>query len=101
MVRKSLIVKNNKIKSIVDRNFSKRQEMKKKVRDLSLSPKERFAVQLKLDARKRKESPVQFVKRCNITGRGTGYIGLFGVSRLVFRELAFKGYIPGLTKDSW
>ena len=36
-----------------------------------------------------------------ITGRPKGYIRLFGISRIQFREMASKGLIPGVTKASW
>ncbi|MCK5787536.1 MAG: 30S ribosomal protein S14 [Chlamydiia bacterium] len=101
MTRKCLIVKNDKIKIKVKRNYAKRVEMKKLISSPSTPPKERFALQLKLDARNKKESPTRLVNRCAVTGKKTGYISLFGVSRLVFRELAFSGSIPGLIKDSW
>ncbi|MFR7964643.1 MAG: 30S ribosomal protein S14 [Alistipes finegoldii] len=39
--------------------------------------------------------------RCKITGRPKGYIRLFGISRIQFREMASKGLIPGVTKASW
>ena len=35
------------------------------------------------------------------TGRPHGYIGKFGISRIKFRELAYKGQIPGVKKASW
>jgi small subunit ribosomal protein S14 len=40
------------------------------------------------------------VNRCRITGRARGYMGYFGLSRLMFRELASKGELPGVTKSS-
>lgn len=46
-------------------------------------------------------SPVRLTNRCEITGRRHGYYRRFGVSRLVFRELAWKGEIPGIKKASW
>jgi small subunit ribosomal protein S14 len=39
--------------------------------------------------------------RCKITGRNRGYIRKFGVSRIIFREWALQGKIPGITKASW
>ena len=49
----------------------------------------------------RNASPVRLRNRCKITGRPKGYIRQFGVSRLVFREMAQTGLIPGITKASW
>lgn len=39
--------------------------------------------------------------RCAITGRPHGYMREFGVSRIVFRELARQGLLPGIRKASW
>ena len=39
--------------------------------------------------------------RCKITGRPKGYMRLFGISRIQFREMASKGLIPGVKKASW
>jgi len=49
----------------------------------------------------RNASPVRLHNRCNITGRPKGYMRQFGVSRIVFREMASNGLIPGVTKASW
>jgi len=44
---------------------------------------------------------VRGYNRCKICGRPHGYIRKFGVCRICFRELAYKGEIPGVTKASW
>ncbi|MGI6718503.1 MAG: 30S ribosomal protein S14 [Bacteroidales bacterium] len=49
----------------------------------------------------RNSSPVRLHNRCSITGRPKGYIRLFGISRINFREMALKGEIPGVKKASW
>jgi len=49
----------------------------------------------------RKASPVRLANRCLLSGRRHGYMRRFGVSRIVFRELAWKGEIPGVKKASW
>jgi small subunit ribosomal protein S14 len=46
-------------------------------------------------------SPVRLHNRCKLTGRPKGYMRLFGVSRINFREMAVKGLIPGIKKASW
>lgn len=39
--------------------------------------------------------------RCQICGRPHAYIRKYGICRLCFRELAYKGQIPGVKKASW
>ena len=46
-------------------------------------------------------SPVRAHNRCKITGRPKGYMRQFGISRVMFREMANKGLIPGVRKASW
>ena len=46
-------------------------------------------------------SPVRLHNRCKITGRPKGYMRVFGLSRIQFREMASKGLIPGVRKASW
>ena len=40
-------------------------------------------------------------KRCKICGRPHAYLRKFGICRICFRELAYKGQIPGVKKASW
>jgi len=54
-----------------------------------------------LDRLPKNASPVRLRNRCKLTGRPRGYIRMFGVSRIKFRELASAGKIPGVTKASW
>ncbi len=49
----------------------------------------------------RNASPVRLNNRCALTGRTRAYMRKFGVSRLVFREMALAGKIPGIRKASW
>ena len=45
--------------------------------------------------------PTQYRNRCKICGRPRGYMRMFGVCRLCFRELANRGELPGVQKASW
>ena len=46
-------------------------------------------------------SPVRLHNRCKLTGRPRGYMRQFGISRVMFREMANNGLIPGVKKASW
>ena len=46
-------------------------------------------------------SPVRMHNRCKLTGRPKGYLRMFGLSRIQFREMASNGLIPGVKKASW
>ena len=45
-------------------------------------------------------SPTRLHNRCNLTGRPHGYMRKFGISRIAFRELAYKGQIPGVKRPA-
>ena len=46
-------------------------------------------------------SKIRLHNRCKITGRPKGYMRIFGISRINFREMALAGLIPGVRKASW
>ena len=46
-------------------------------------------------------SPVRLHNRCKLTGRTKGYMRTFGISSVLFREMANNGLIPGVKKASW
>ncbi len=54
-----------------------------------------------LDKLPRNASPVRLKNRCQLTGRPRGYIRYFGMSRVIFRDMALDGKIPGVRKASW
>ena len=39
--------------------------------------------------------------RCRICGRPHSVLRKYGICRICFRELAYKGEIPGVRKASW
>lgn len=54
-----------------------------------------------LDQLPRNSSKVRLKNRCQLTGRPKGYMRFFGISRVIFREMALAGKIPGVRKASW
>ena len=49
----------------------------------------------------RDSSPTRSHLRCQLTGRSKGTLRKFKISRIMLRELALAGKIPGLKKASW
>ena len=45
--------------------------------------------------------PAKFSTRCERCGRPHAVYRKFKVCRVCFRELAYEGLIPGVTKASW
>ncbi len=101
MAKKSSVEKNNRRKLLVAKYAQKRAELKAIVKRASSSMEERLEAQNQLSALPRNSSPVRVRNRCALTGRARGYMGLFKLSRIMFRELALQGVLPGVKKTSW
>ena len=54
-----------------------------------------------LKQQKQPKYSTQAYTRCKICGRPHAYLRKFGICRICFRELAYKGQIPGVRKASW
>ena len=54
-----------------------------------------------LDLLPKNASPVRLHNRCQLTGRPKGYMRHFGICRVIFRDMALDGKIPGVRKASW
>lgn len=89
MARKCLKAREDYKKSVVDKYAELRKELKAKGDYEALQQLPRNA------------SPVRLHNRCLMTGRPRGYYRKFGISRLVLREMALRGEIPGVKKASW
>ena len=59
----------------------------------------------KLSMKLKQSRPAKFstraYTRCRICGRPHSVLRKYGVCRVCFRELAYKGEIPGVKKASW
>lgn len=56
---------------------------------------------LVLKSERKPKFAVRQHNRCKICGRPKGFLRRFNVCRICFRELAWKGEIPGVKKASW
>ncbi len=89
MAKKSVEARQRKRERLVKKYAAKRAELKA-AGEWTL-----------LDKLPKNSSKVRLRNRCALTGRGRGFIRMFGVSRIKFRDLATEGKIPGITKSSW
>ncbi len=89
MAKKSWMARERKRRRMVEKYAAKRKRLKEEGDWEGLQKLPRNA------------SPVRLNNRCPITGRSRGYLRDFGVSRIVFREMALEGKIPGVRKASW
>ena len=101
MAKKSMIVKNLRRRQISERYKLKRLELKKVLKDPSVSQEEKSMARIKLEKMPRDANPNRIRNRCVVTGRPRAYYRKFGLSRITFREMAHKGLLPGVKKSSW
>ena len=78
----------------------RREELVKKYAEVrrQLKKEKNYAALAKLP---RDLSPTRSHLRCQLTGRSKGNLRKFKISRIMLRELALAGKIPGLRKASW
>ncbi|MBU6158259.1 MAG: 30S ribosomal protein S14 [Bacteroidetes bacterium] len=89
MAKKSVTARQHKRERLVAQYAEKRAALKK-AGDYAA-----------LDELPKNASPVRLKNRCQLTGRPKGYIRYFGISRVIFRDMALNGKIPGVKKASW
>lgn len=101
MAKKSKLEKNKKIAQMTKQYRGKREELLKIIRDPEKPLDEKLEANRKLSKIPRNACPIRYRNRCNLTGRPRGYLRHFRMSRIMLRELAHEGKIPGVTKSSW
>lgn len=101
MATRISIEKNKTRRKLAAKYAAKRNALKQLIMDRNTPAEERFRAVVKLAEMPRNGARIRIRNRCALTGRARGYHRKFGLSRLMLRELASKGQIPGVTKASW
>jgi len=101
MAKLSSINKNEKRKKLAAKNAPKYARLKAIANDESKDETERLIARLKMAELPRNGNPTRIRNRCELTGRPRGYYRKFRLARVMLRDLANKGLIPGVTKSSW
>ena len=93
--------RDKKRRKMVKSHADKRAKLKAIIRNRDLPQEERFAAVLKLAEMPRNSSKVRIRNRCALTGRPRAFYRQFNLSRIMLRDLASRGELPGVTKSSW
>ena len=80
---------------------AKRTALREIASNLELPMEERFSARMKLAELPRNSSPTRLHNRCELTGRPHAYYRKLKLSRIMLRDLASFGQIPGMVKSSW
>ena len=101
MAKLSSINKNERRKKLVKAYAGKYARLKAIADDESKDETERLIARLKMAEIPRNGTPTRVRNRCELTGRSRAYYRKFRLARVMLRDLANKGLIPGVTKSSW
>ncbi|MFC2968877.1 30S ribosomal protein S14 [Acidimangrovimonas pyrenivorans] len=101
MAKKSMVERELKRQRLVKQYAAKRAALKEIANNQDLPMEERFKARLKLAELPRNSSPTRLHNRCQLTGRPHAYYRKLKLSRIMLRDLASFGQIPGMVKSSW
>ena len=101
MAKKSMVNREVKRAKLVKQHASKRAALKAVIEDQTKPMEDRFKATLKLAELPRDSSDVRPHNRCQLTGRPHAYYRKLKLSRIMLRDLASFGQIPGMVKSSW
>jgi small subunit ribosomal protein S14 len=101
MAKVSMVEREKKRQKLVKQHAFKRAALKAVVADQSKPMEERFRASLKLAQMPRNSSATRLHNRCELTGRPHAYYRKLKLSRIMLRDLASFGQIPGMVKSSW
>ncbi|MDA0269834.1 MAG: 30S ribosomal protein S14 [Chloroflexi bacterium] len=101
MAKESMVVKNQRRARLQGVHAARRKELVAVLKDPAATDDAKAEAYRRLYKMPRDASATRFRNRCNVTGRPRGFMRQFGVSRIVFRELAREGMLPGVKKASW
>ena len=101
MAKTAVINRDQKRRLTVKKYAKRRAELLAIIRSAKASDEDRVAARRRLEQLPRDSSPTRSHNRCQLTGRSKAVYRKFKVSRIMLRELALAGKIPGLKKASW
>jgi small subunit ribosomal protein S14 len=101
MAKVSMVERELKRQKLVAKYAAKRAALKVIANDESKPMEERFKARLKLAKLPRNSAPSRLHNRCQLTGRPKAYYRKLKMSRIMLRDLASMGQIPGMVKSSW
>ena len=101
MAKKSMVNREIKREKLVSQHAAKRAALKAVINDQSKPVEERFKASIKLAELPRNSSATRLHNRCQLTGRPHAFYRKLKLSRIMLRDLASFGQIPGMVKSSW
>ncbi len=101
MAKLSQVLRDNKREKLIKKYAARRAELRRQMKDPNLDPERKAEVAAQLAALPRNSCPTRLTRRCFISGRSKAVYRKFGLCRVILRDYALAGHIPGVTKSSW
>ena len=95
------MIEREKKRIYLEKKFSSKRAILLKAYHSENNFEEKLKIHSKIQKLPRNSSKTRIQNRCWKTGRPRGVFRDFGLSRHVFREMAHKCLLPGVTKSSW
>ena len=101
MAKVSMVNREVKRAKLTKQFAAKRAALKAVINDKAKTVEDRFKASIKLAALPRNSSATRMHNRCQLTGRPHAVYRKLKLSRIMLRDLASFGQIPGMVKSSW
>ncbi len=101
MAKLSQILRDQKREKLIEKYAKRRAELRAQIKDPNLDPDAKFDAMEALGKLPRDSCPTRKTRRCMLTGRSKAVYRKFGLSRVMLRQLALQGDLPGVTKSAW
>jgi small subunit ribosomal protein S14 len=101
VAKTSQVYRDRRRQRLIQRDAAKRAELRKALKNPDASIEDKARIQAALEKLPRNSCPTRLTRRCLLTGRARGGYRKFKLSRIMLRQLALEGKIPGMTKSSW
>jgi len=100
MAKISQVLRDEKRNKLIDKYAARRSELRAKIK-VEEDPDAQAELIYALSKLPRNSCPARKTRRCLLTGRSRAVYRKFGLCRVVMRDLALRGDLPGVTKSSW
>ena len=101
MASKGIILRDQRRRELNAKFASRRAALKRELKSAWGDPESVAQIYAELRRLPLNSSPTRIHNRDRIDGRPRAYMRKFGLSRIRFREIVHRGFIPGVKKASW
>ena len=101
MAKKCKFERQKRQRKLIAQHQGKREALTDIIRDPQAETEQKLDAYRQLAKLPRDSAAIRFRNRCEITGRPRAVYRKFKLCRILLRDLAHEGQIPGVKKSSW